>query len=241
MRPIRRFYSKQQLAEGKVSITGEEARHIHVFRLKQGDQVELFDEQGKEGLGTIENIGKDTILVDIQKIQKVRKTSINTTLATSIPKGKRFDLLIQKATELGADKIIPLITKRTIVKPRETKIERLKKVAIEAAKQSKRNISPEITEPITVDKLIEITSDYELKLIASPNADKTIKEVLQSVKPQRIICMIGPEGGFTNEEIALAETNNFIPVSLGEEVLRTETAGMTVLTMINYEYKLNTN
>ena len=237
MRQTRRFHSKQELTEGKVRITGEEARHMHVFRLKQGDKVDLFDDLGTIGLGTIEQIEKESIEIKIDEIQKVRKTGIIKTIATAVPKGKRFDLLIQKATELGADKIIPLITKRTVVKPRETKIERLKKVAIEAAKQSKQNKIPEITEPVTVDKLIEMTADYELKIIASPNADRTIKEVKQDRKTQKIICLIGPEGGFTNEEIALAETNNFIPVSLGKEILRTETAGIAVLAMINYEYE----
>ncbi len=237
MRQTRRFHSKQELAEGKVSISGEEARHMHVFRLKQGDQVELFDDLGTIGLGTIENIEKEAIEVKLDEITKVRKTGIIKTIAIAVPKGKRFDLLIQKATELGADKIIPLITKRTVVKPRETKIERLKKIAIEAAKQSKQNKIPEITEPVTVDKLMVMTADYELKLIASPNADRTIKEAMQSTKPQKIICLIGPEGGFTNEEIALAEKNEFVPVQLGKEILRTETAGIAVLAMINYEYE----
>lgn len=236
MRQTRRFHSKQEITEGKVSITEEEARHMHVFRLKQGDKVELFDDLGTIGLGTIETIEKESIEIKITEIQKVRKTGVFKAIATAVPKGKRFDLLIQKATELGADKIILLTTKRTIVKPRETKIERLKKIAVEAAKQSKQNKIPEITEPVTVDKLIEITAEYELKIIAQPNADKTIKEVMQSTKPQKIICLIGPEGGFTNEEIALAEKNNFIPASLGQEILRTETAGIAVLAMMNYEY-----
>lgn len=236
MRQTRRFHSKQELCEGKVSISGEEARHMHVFRLKQGDKVELLDDLGTIGLGTIEQIEKESIEIKIEEIQKVRKTGIIKTIATAVPKGKRFDLLIQKATELGADKIIPLITKRTVVKPRETKIERLKKIAIEAAKQSKQNKIPEITEPVTVDKLVEMTPDYELKLIAQPNADRTIKEVMQDRKPQKIICLIGPEGGFTNEEIALAEKNNFISVRLCKEILRTETAGIAVLAMMNYEY-----
>jgi 16S rRNA (uracil1498-N3)-methyltransferase len=232
---IRRFHIKQRICEGKVSIVGDEARHVMVFRLKPGDQVELFDGQGNIGLGTIEKVEKTSILVHIGKVQKVRKSPNLRVLATAVPKLKRFDLLVQKATELGVDKIIPIITKRAVVKPRETKIERIKKIAAEAAKQSGRADVPEITSAITVNKLMQDSDGFDLKIIAMPNGKK-IKEVLRGATPKKIICLIGPEGGFTDEELGMAVDKGFIPVNLGERILRVETAGISVLSALNYEY-----
>lgn len=235
MGKIHRFYLKKQICEGKVRIEGEEARHIQVLRLHPGDQMEIFNNQGTSGLGTILKVCKDSIELNIDRIQKVRKNMILRVLASSAPKNKRFDMLVQKATELGVDEIIPISTKRTIVQPRETKIERLKRIAVEAAKQSGRNHVPEISQTITIEELMKRAKEFDLKLILDPKGKK-IKEALTNVRPKKIICLIGPEGGFNDEEIETAKRNGFIPVSLGAGILRVETAGIAILSTINYEF-----
>lgn len=232
-----RFYIKNQVCEGKVRLEGEEARHARVLRIKPGDQIEVFNAKGEAGLGTIEKAGKNIIEISIVRSEKVSTRPIFRVLASSAPKNKRFDMLVQKATELGADKIIPISTKRTIVNPRETKIERLKKIAIEAAKQSGRNTIPEIENIISVEKLMKTSKEFDLKLILDPKGKK-IKEVLRNVMPKKIICLIGPEGGFTDEELEEAKKNGFIPARLGKEILRVETAGIAILSTINYEFEL---
>lgn len=233
----RRFHINQQIYEGKVRLEGDEIRHFKVLRLKKGDSVEVFNDKGESGLGTIEKVGVKAVEVCIDHVGKVRRSSILKVLASSAPKNKRFDVLLQKATELGVDKIIPISTKRSVVKPGETKINRLKKILIEAAKQSGRNSVPELNSLITVDKLIKNSREYDLKLVLDPKGEQ-IKEVLRSVKPKKIICLVGPEGGFTDEEIEFAVKNGFKVVSLGKNILRVETAGIAVLSTINYEYIL---
>ncbi|MBD3361635.1 RsmE family RNA methyltransferase [Candidatus Woesearchaeota archaeon] len=254
MAKTRQFYSKTPICEGKVRIEREEARHIHVLRLKPGDKIELFDDKGNYGLGTIEKMGKKGVEVNITQVRKVRKHPISRVLASAAPKNKRFDVLLQKATEIGVDVFIPIITKRSVVKPSETKIDRLKKIAIEAAKQCRRKTVPEIKKAITVEELIKNSSEYHFKLIADVKGKK-IKEVLRSVtrknkvfcaqknqnfscEPKKILCLIGPEGGFTDEEIKTALEKGFIAVNLGKNILRVETAGICILSTINYEYFL---
>ncbi|MBN1645389.1 16S rRNA (uracil(1498)-N(3))-methyltransferase [Candidatus Woesearchaeota archaeon] len=237
MSKTRRFHTKNRIYEGKVRLGGDEIRHIKVLRLKKGAKIEVFNDKGEIGLGTIEKVGETGTDVYIDRVSKVRKSPILTVLACSAPKNRRFDMLIQKATELGVNKIIPISTKRSVVKPGATKLERLKRISIEAAKQSGRNTTPEISSLIAVERLIKNSKEYDLKLILDPKGTK-IKEVLTSVKPKKIICLIGPEGGFTDEEIKSAKENGFIPTSLGQRILRVETAGITILSTINYEYEL---
>lgn len=238
MAKITRFFSKNLPSGRKVSIEGEEVRHMHVLRLKKGDQICLFDGKGKELKGKIEAIEPKKVEIKVVAREKVRINSISMDLAIAVPKGKRFDWLIQKATELGIVRIIPLITQRSVVKPEKSaKSERWSKIGIEAAKQSKRSTIPEITKAIKFEDFVNFTNEYDLKLIALPTAKQGLKEVLRKRKPKRIVCLIGPEGGFIDEEIEKAKQNNFIEVTLGKEILRVETAGIAMLSMIKYEYE----
>jgi len=238
MAKIIRFFS-ERLPNGQiVRIEGEEARHMHVLRLKKGDQICLFDGKGSELRGKIEAIGPRKVEITVSAREKVRISPISVDLATAVPKGKRFDWLIQKATELGIVRIRPIIAHRSVVKPKKgAKSERWSKIAVEAAKQSQRSTVPEITDALKFEEFIDFTDEYDLKLIALPTAKQGLKEVLRKRKPKRIVCLIGPEGGFIDEEIAEAKRKEFIPVKLGKEILRIETAGIALLSMINYEYR----
>ncbi len=230
-----RFYLKTLPCEEKVRITGEEARHMKVRRLARGDRVCLFDGQGNEALGTIDEIKRDDITVTVLGRQKVSSEGVFTALATAVPKGKRMDWLVQKATELGVGMIIPLVSQRAVVKPKEgAKSERWQKIAVEAAKQSKRATVPEILPPVNIDDILD-EKGYDLKLALMPESERKIKEVLREKRPEKILCLIGPEGGFTDEETSKIKAAGFAPVNIGKNILRIETAGVAVLSMINYE------
>ena len=232
-----RFYS-QKLPKGqKVRIEGEEARHMHVLRLKKEDQICLFDGKGNELLGKIEVIAPKNVEIRVLAREKVRIDRVSVDLATAIPKGKRFDWLIQKATELGIVRIVPILTKRGVVIPKkEGKSERWSRIAVEGAKQSQRSTVPEITEAIKYADFLNFIDGYDLKIIADPKA-KHLKQALHKRTPARVLLLIGPEGGFTDEEIDKAKQKGFIPASLGKEILRVETAGIAALSMIKYEYE----
>jgi len=232
-----RFFTKK-LPKGQiVRIEGDEARHMKVLRLKKGDQIRLFDGTGNEITGQIVATGPRKVEIKVITREKVRTKGILMDLAISVPKGKRWDWLIQKATELGVGRIIPILTKRGVVLPKkEGKSERWSRIAIEAAKQSQRATVPGITEPVKFEELLDFTEKYDLKLIALPSAKQELKHALQKRRPKRILCLIGPEGGFTDEEQDKAKKRGFVPVKLGKEILRVETAGIAMLAMIKYEY-----
>lgn len=229
-RHIMRFYYKIPEKSSKVSIIGEEARHINVFRLKKGDKIELFDGKEYEAKGIIDEIGKDKVVVNIVSREEVSTRPYFITLATAVPKGKRLDWLIQKATELGADKIIQIVSSRSIIKPKSS--HRAEKIVAEACKQCGRGLIPAITEPIKLPDLD--TGDYDLKLAGVPGGEK-IKELLRGKKPKKIICLVGPEGGFTDEEKEVIKKKGFISADLGKETLRIETAGIYLLSAVKYE------
>lgn len=231
-----RFYLKTLPCEEKVRITGEEARHMKVRRLAKGDQVCLFDGQGNEILGTIEAMEDGDVVIKVLGRQKVSSEGIFVALATAIPKGKRMDWLVQKATELGVGVIIPIVSQRAVVKPRGwQKGERWQTIMVEAAKQCKRAIVPEMLPPVNIDDILN-EKGYDLKLALMPESEKKLKEVLRERKPEKILCLIGPEGGFTDEETRKIKAAGFIPVNIGNNILRIETAGAAVLSMINYEH-----
>lgn len=238
MAKITRFYTKNIPKWQIVRIEGEEARHMKVLRLKKGDQICLFDGSGNEIIGQITAIEPRKVEIRAITRQKVRTTGVLVDLATAVPKGKRWDWLIQKATELGVCRIIPILTKRGVVIPKkEGKSERWTRIAVEAAKQSQRATVPGITEPVKFEEILDFTGEYDMKLIALQTAEQPLKKALPKKRPARILCMIGPEGGFTDEEIKKAKKRGFIPVKLGKETIRIETAGIAMLSMIKYEYE----
>ncbi|MBD3304181.1 16S rRNA (uracil(1498)-N(3))-methyltransferase [Candidatus Woesearchaeota archaeon] len=237
MTKVTRFFTKKLPGGQIVRIEGEETRHMKVLRLKKGDQICLFDGTGNEITGQILDIGPRKLEIKVVAREKVRTTEVLVDLAISVPKGKRWDWIIQKATELGVSRIIPVVTKRGVVIPnKEGKSERWTRIAVEAAKQSQRATVPGITEPAKFEEMLDFTEDYDLKLIALPTAKQDIKHALQKRRPKRILCLIGPEGGFTDEEQDKAKKRGFTPVKLGKEILRVETAGIAMLAMIKYEY-----
>lgn len=243
-----RFYvSKESVKENQVLISGKEAHHIlDVMRLKVSDKIVVFDGTGKEYLSKVKEVGQKTLSLEIIKTRDtVTHERYNVTLMQAIPKKDKMDYIVEKATELGVDRVIPLITMRTIPDWSESKkvgiVERWERIAQEAAKQCGRTVLPEI-EPI-MDFKNAVTAagpvcTSEVRMIAalSDNAIK-LKDVLKSYDSGKIIIVIGPEGDFTREEIEFANKAGFKTVSLGSRVLKSDTAALALLAMINYEYQ----
>ena len=221
-------------------ISGSDAHHLRdVLRLKAGDPLELLDGSGKVYDARIVEINKERIICrSISSRPAETEPRLKITLAQAIPKSSKMDFIIEKCTELGVNKIIPLLTERTV--KMAAKLERWRKIAKSAAQQSGRCIIPEIAEPLKFGQFLKLRGQYDLALIAwEGEKENTLKKSLQSplLPPiPQILVLIGPEGGFTSQEIELAKAAGFTPVSLGKTILRTETAGLAALAAIMYQF-----
>jgi 16S rRNA (uracil1498-N3)-methyltransferase len=225
------FVAKDQIPV----ITGSDAHHIKaVLRLQAGDQLELLDGSGKIYQARIADIKKDRILCEILSTRGEKsEAKVKVTLAQCLPKAKKMDLIIQKCTELGADKIIPALSERSIA--RGEKLERWKKIAKESAEQCGRSSIPEIHPLTRFEDVLKLKKDYDLALIPwELEKETSLKKALTTYRPNHLLILIGPEGGFSRKEVDLAQSAGFIPVSLGQRILRTETVGMAMLSMINF-------
>lgn len=217
----------------------EEIHHLkNVLRLTTNDTVIIFDGKGRETSGTILTVEKQCVRIQINGTSDEPKKALRLSLACAIPKNAKFEMIIEKCTELGVDEIIPLQTHRTeVIVPQAkalSKLTRYQTVAINAAKQSKRKTIPKIY-PITTfkDALRLVESPQTLALIPClTDPRENLKDVLQKSlfdQPSQIIFLIGPEGDFTPQEIRDAVSAKCIPVSLGERVLKVDTAAISVV------------
>lgn len=238
------FISKENIFKDGITIDGEDVQHIsRVLRLKEGDKIVLCDQQGTDYLVAIESMSKHSIRTAIiGKEPSKGEPSIDVVLYQGVPKAAKMELIIQKCTEMGITRIVPVMTARTVVKLESEKDEAKKaarwaKIAEEAAKQSKRGIVPVIEMPMNLEKALEDSKALDLKLIPYElEKENSVKAALQSKKAQRVGFFIGPEGGFDTAEIDKAKQYGVIPVTLGSRIMRTETAGFAILTSIMYEY-----
>jgi len=227
------FFTKPQNIYGDTLILeGDEFFHcIRVSRNKRGDVIGVIDGKGKEYICTIQKISKDKAECRIERTSiKPREPFCEITLIQSLIKGERFEFVIEKAVELGVSELIPVTTERTIPKPGIRKINRWNKIALSALKQCGGSVLPKIKEVLSFQEALKKTDSANLKLIAfksenSKQIDKVLNEVRFSGKP-KIAIAIGPEGDFTSSEIDSAVTSSFIPVSLGDRRLRSETASI---------------
>ncbi len=236
------FIDKDQIKGDKILIRGNDTRHIRdALRLNIGDKIEVSSE-GYNYLSTIENILKDKIELRIISKEEGRSESkIEIILYQALSKGSKMDLIIQKNTEIGVKKFIGLITHRTIVKindikKEKKKIDRWNMIAAEAAKQSKRDFIPKVENIQTFDEMLNAIKNEENIIV--PYEDEKFQSIgdsLKSIESGRIILIIGPEGGFESEEIQKLRSIGGQIVSLGNRILRTETAGFVASAIILYE------
>jgi 16S rRNA (uracil1498-N3)-methyltransferase len=235
------FISPDQIHGRHITVSGEDVRHIAmVLRMKPGEILVLCDGKGMEYTATIEKVGRAEIVAGIVNEKKREISSPHVTLGQGLPKFDKMDWIVQKATELGVSSIVPLITERTIVKIKdeEKRIVRWQKICREAAMQSDRIDIPTVCHIQSFQDYLSPLAPVSDTLLLLPWEEGTqpIREVFKShLGVQNIVVLIGPEGGFSATEAELATTNGFYPVSLGPNILRTETAAIATLSMVLYE------
>ena len=232
------FLSPEELTSDIVTINNDQARHLAlVLRAKPSDMISVLDGNGYEYECRIVSVHKKEIKAEvISKAPYSAESPISVTIAQGISRGERMDIAIQKSTELGAVRIVPIITERTQVKD-TAKTERWRKIALSAAQQSGRDRSPEIDEPTKLEEfLASIATGSSGIIFFEEKRERNLKQILSDLKGiKEINVLIGPEGGFTKEEVIAAEEKGFITASLGPRILRTETAPITALSIIQYE------
>jgi len=219
------------------NITGSDVHHIkNVLRLKPGETIELCDGLGKVYQAKILDVDNNQVNCQIvSEIQTKAEPIVKVTLAQCLPKSKKMDLIIQKTTELGVTKIIPVLAERSVSKA--DKISRWQKIAREAAEQSGRAIIPEVAETTSLKQLLAQAKNFDLALIPwELEKENNLKKVLLNKTPKSILVAIGPEGGFSQNEIQQAKEAGFVTITLGSRILRTETAGFSLLAALNYHF-----
>lgn len=245
---MNRFFvkpSQVSIDENEITILGDDVKHISkVLRMSMGEEIEICDEKW-DYIGSIKEISKDEVIVEIKSKETLAtESSLRITLYQGLPKGTKMELILQKTTEMGIADIVPIMTERAVVqlkdlKDKEKKTERWSKIAEEAAKQSKRGIIPTVHLPLSYKEAIRQSSENDLNILAyEKEANNGLKHLLTKFNVKglkKIGLWIGPEGGFTEDEVRLALENNINTVSLGPRILRTETAGFALLSMVMYE------
>ncbi len=247
------FVSSKDIKGNEVLITGNEAKHIiTVLRKREGDKIDIFDGYGNEFRVRILEVDRAAGLprVKAEIITQKRKEAepkLKISLFQSIPKGNRLDFIIQKSTEIGISEIVPITTERTIVRLDCKRIKqralRWQKIAREAAKQSRRSTIPKVSPVLDFSQALKEFSarKTQMGIIAWEMEEKShLREVLRSsvgggISKLPLAIFIGPEGGFTPEEVEEARRAGVVPVSLGSRILRTETAGLVVAIAAFYE------
>lgn len=241
-----RFYvSADQLAEKEVFISGGDVNHIkNVLRLEVGDWIVACDGNGTDYVSRIQSICSDEVVASIEKVQPTgTELPVRITLFQGMPKKDKLELIIQKAVELGACEIVPVMTKRTVVKLSEEKkinkrLERWQSIAYAAAKQCDRGIIPTVHKPVSYEEALAMADQLDYNVIPyelQTGMEEARKIVDQACKQRSLGIFIGPEGGFDPEEVERAMTRNIHPMTLGKRILRTETAGMALLSILMFQ------
>lgn len=228
----------------RIIIAGSDVNHVkNVLRMKPGEEISVSNGvDGKEYRCGILTLEQERIVCELRFVKEDGvELSSKVYLFQGLPKGDKMELIVQKAVELGVYQIIPVAAKRCVVKLDEkkagAKIARWQGIAEAAAKQSKRAIIPQVTKVLDFTQAVKVAVDMDVRMIPYELAEgmEKTRELMDSLKPrQSIAVFIGPEGGFEETEIQEALANGIEPVTLGKRILRTETAGLTVLSWIMY-------
>ena len=233
-----RFFVPSEAIDGEyIHISGEEAAHMtRVLRMREGDTFTACDGAQNDYLCEIEHADKKEVLAKIcEKRKNEAEPDVRITLYQGVPKGAKLDYIVQKCVEIGISRIVPVQTER-VVKGGDVKRERLMRIAFEAAKQSGRGVVPEVGETLSFRAAVEEAKASELALFPYEcEKEHSLKRALRGKVPSSVSIFIGPEGGFSDDEAALARESGFAVVTLGRRILRTETAGAVTCGNILYE------
>ncbi|TYO98105.1 16S rRNA (uracil1498-N3)-methyltransferase [Geothermobacter ehrlichii] len=233
---MRRFFVDPQLLQDDlVSLPPEILRHLQVLRMEQGDRICLLDGAGLLCEARLLRIDRQKALAGIEKRCRVSETALSVTLFQGLPKGDKFELVLQKGTEIGISDFVPVLCRRSQVKTPGRRMQRWNRIVAEAARQSGRNLLPRLSSPLELAAGLA-GCDADLRLVPWEEATTPLAERLPATPPRSAALLIGPEGGLSPEEIELATAYGFQPVSLGPRILRTETAGFVVAGILQYLY-----
>jgi 16S rRNA (uracil1498-N3)-methyltransferase len=245
---MHRFYvAPENWNPDALGLTGSEAHHCrNVLRLERGDKIVLFDGRGREL--TAEIASAEASQIQLRKLHEAQTPPLRCriTLGQAIPKGKNMDLIVQKAVEIGAAEIAPILSDRTVVRLDEesaaSKQTKWQTVAIEAAKQCGQNWLPQVQTPQKLGQFFQEHRRFDLQLIGSLQSDAVhLKKILAEYsaehgdRPASVLMLVGPEGDFTPAELSLARSQGCRPITLGPIVLRVETASIYCLSILSYE------
>lgn len=236
-----RFYIPPA-AWSEKTLPDEEVSHaLRVLRIREGEQIEFFNGEGKVAHAVVEEISKKSFTFKVEEEWETRPISPEVHLYQAVPKGKNMELIIQKAVELGVSEIHPIITQNTIAisdQP-DKKRDKWQKTALEACKQCKQAFLPIVHLPVNLKDLPAFSED--LKVIGALTEEAvSLKEILEKEDvPEKVALAIGPEGDFTSEELTFFQTQGFLPATLGSLTLRAETAALFMLSSVNYAFKLS--
>ena len=227
----------------RLALDSAEAHHaVDVLRMKEGDRATVFNGEGSEAEVEFAKVGRQGVELRRLSVHKAPPLACRVTLGQAIPKGKNMELILEKATELGAAEIVPLLSERTVVKGTEAEHERKQhkwqRTVVEACKQCGQNWVPRVHPARTPKAFFESGAKYDLMLIASLQGDaRSLKERLAEFggRPKSVLILVGPEGDFTPAEIALAKSHGCRALTLGPIILRTETAALYCLSVLNHE------
>ncbi|MGB8953908.1 MAG: 16S rRNA (uracil(1498)-N(3))-methyltransferase [Tumebacillaceae bacterium] len=238
----RYFVTPEAIQGDRVTITGDDVKHIvRVLRMEAGDEVIVCDGTGRAFHTELTELGDGAVTARIvEELSAQPESPVKITLAQGLPKGDKMDLIIQKGTETGITRFLPLSMSRCIVqyddKKEQKRRERWQKIAKEAAEQSHRNIVPDVASGMTFKQLMNGLERFDLVLVPyEMEKARGLRDVLEEHPEARQVCVvIGPEGGIAEEEIEMALRAGAVPVTLGPRILRTETAGLFVAACVAY-------
>lgn len=238
---LHRFFVEPcQVTDGTITINGDDVKHISkVLRLHEKDDITVCDCRGFDYTCKIQSISSDEVVAAIiEKTPSGAEPPVSVTIYQGMPKSDKMDYIVQKCVELGAVAVVPVITKRTIAIPKDEKkkIARWQKIAAEAAKQSGRGIIPTVESVISFKDMIKNLSPNDLNILPyESEKDLSLKNILDNTDRKNINIIIGPEGGFDESEILLANEKDINIVTLGPRILRTETAPLATLAAVMYQ------
>ena len=236
----RRFYAPPSaFAAQTVTLAAEEARHLRdVLRLEAGDEVYVFNGVGREFRCTVSSTARDSaeLRIDAEVDPAKPESQLQLNLCVALLKGEKFDLVVQKATELGVSKVVPLITRYADIRLRDEadaakRVARWQRIALEAAKQSGRAFVPEINAPVAFQTFVDRAKDDGLFVMFSERGGGPLSSVNTM---QSVTALVGSEGGWSDEEIEQATVHNFHVVTLGGRTLRAETAAITITALLQH-------
>ncbi len=236
------FINKKNISNNTIIISGDESRHIlKVLRLKLNDLITLFDAEGTAYESVINAVRKDEVTAEILKTSK--DTNVNTSemiLAQAVLKSKKMDIVVQKSTELGISRIIPFFSSRTVPKWTQKKcaekVSHWNNIMTASVKQSGIRKMPQVEQIVSFDELVSFGLTMHKLVLYEKEKKSSLKDVINNIRlPSDIMIMVGPEGGFAQNEINKAIENGFITVGIGDLILRAETVPITVLSILQYE------